>query len=104
MQKLTEAFNTISVKKGETFTVELDSNPSTGYGWDLQLTAGKASLVKQDFRSSTPPGSMICGAGGTEIYTYKAEEMGTIELNADYKRSWEKNPPAKTCQFHVNVK
>jgi inhibitor of cysteine peptidase len=104
MKKLTEEFNQVSVAKGETFAIELDSHPSTGYGWDVKLKAGKASLVKEDFISSAPPDSMVCGAGGKEIFIFKAEETGTIEIEAQYKRSWENKPPLKLQGFSITVK
>jgi inhibitor of cysteine peptidase len=106
MQTLTENFNTISVKNGETFAIELPSNASTGYSWDLHLQSGQASLVKQNFVSSAPPGRKgRVGAGGTSVYVYKADAAGTIEIDAEYKRAWETGTPAaKTCQFHVTVK
>lgn len=103
MKKLTEAFNKVTVAKGETFAIELESNPSTGYSWDLRLKAGKAKLVDEDFISSVSEPE-ICGAGGKEVFVFKAEESGTIEIEAQYKRSWESKPPAKVQNFSVTVK
>ena len=104
MKKLTEEFNKVTVAKGESFSIELVSNPSTGYAWDLKLKAGKASLVKEDFISDAPRSSMVCGAGGKEVFVFKAEESGIIEIAADYKRSWEKVPPVKSQSFRITVK
>ncbi len=104
MKTLTEAFNTATVAKGETFAIELDSNPTTGYAWDVKLKAGKASLLKEDFTSSAQPGSMVCGAGGKQVFIFKAEEAGTVEIEAQYKRAWENKPPAKLKNFTVTVK
>jgi len=105
MKRLTEDFNKVTVAKGETFSIELASNPSTGYGWDVQLKSGKASLVKEDYVSSAPAGSMIVGGDGKEIFVFKANETGTVEIEAQYKRSWEKSvPAAKVKNFSVTVK
>ena len=104
MKKLTEEFNKASVAKGEHFAIMLDSNPSTGYGWDVQLKAGKASLVAEDYISDAKPGSMVYGGGGKEVFVFKAEEAGTIEIEAQYKRSWENKPPLKSQGFSVTVK
>ena len=104
MQKLTMEFNKVSVAKGEYFAIELPSNPATGYRWDLQLKAGKASLVMNDYITDAQPGSMLVGGGGKEVFVYKAEESGTIEIDAQYKRDWENKPPAKLQGFSVTVK
>ena len=104
MKKLTEDFNKVTVAKGETFSIELDSVPSAGYSWDLKLKAGKASLVKEDWVSDQPLDEEICG-GGKEVFVYKAEAAGTIEIEAEYKRSWEKTtPPLKSQRFNITVK
>ncbi len=47
MQRLSKAFNELTVKKGEVFAIDLDANATTGYLWDMRLTAGKASLVSR---------------------------------------------------------
>jgi len=104
MKKLTEEFNKVSVAKGEYFAIELKSNPSTGYGWDVQLKAGKASLVMKDYISDAQPGSMLVGGGGKQVFVYKAEEAGAIEIEAGYKRSWETTPPLKSKSFSITVK
>jgi inhibitor of cysteine peptidase len=101
MKKLTEAFNKAVVVKGEIFAIELDSNGSTGYSWDLKLKAGKATFLRQDYFSDAPPDSMTFGGGGKSVYVYKAEEAGVIEITAEYKRVWEKNPPLKSLNFKV---
>jgi inhibitor of cysteine peptidase len=104
MKKLTEEFNKVSVVKGEHFAIELPSNLTTGYGWDVQLKAGKASLIMKDYVTDAKPGSMLVGGGGKEVFVYKAEETGVIDIEAQYKRDWENKPPAKVRNFSVTVK
>lgn len=105
MKTLSKSFNTATVQKGETFKIELDANPSTGYLWDVRLKAGKASLVSQNYTSDAPAGSMVIGGGGVESFVFKAEEAGTVELVAEYSRPWEKGTkPAVTQRFDVTVK
>ena len=105
MTRLTKAFNTATVNKGETFTIELDANPTTGYLWDMRLKAGKATLISQQYTSSAPAGSLVIGGGGVETFVFRAEETGTIELQAEYSRPWEKNAkPAVTQRFDISVR
>ncbi|MDE2337550.1 MAG: protease inhibitor I42 family protein [Alphaproteobacteria bacterium] len=103
MKKLTGQFNTATVKKGETFAIELGSNPSTGYSWDVQLKAGKASLVKTDYKPDSKD-PMIIGGGGKEIYVFKAEETGTVDIEAVYRRPWDKSSAGKPLRFGVTVR
>lgn len=105
MTRLTKSFNTASVRKGETFTVELEANPTTGYLWDMRLKAGKATLVSQEYTSSESADSMVIGGGGMETFVFRAEEEGTIELQAVYSCPWEKNgKPAVTQRFDITVR
>jgi predicted secreted protein len=109
MKKLSEQFNNISVKKGEYFIVDLPSNGgSTGYMWDISVTAGKASVVKKEYLpldpAETEEDEMACGRTMHDRTIMRADETGTIELSAEYRRPWEKgNPPAQQKTFKVTV-
>lgn len=54
MKKLSEQFNMIAVKKGELFSVELEGNASTGYMWDIKVTAGEATLISRETIPTNP--------------------------------------------------
>ena len=106
MKKLTEEFNVVSVKKGEVFEVELESNPTTGFIWDVAPTRGRATFLCQSFEGcAVPPagGVPLIGTGGIQRFLFRAEETGTIEMKAEYSRKWEKRPPLKSCTFQVKV-
>jgi inhibitor of cysteine peptidase len=104
MQKLTDKFNAISVKKGDMFAVDLVANPSTGYDWNLEVTAGSASIVSREFLSSSGTGFRAVGASGMDRFIFRAEETGTVEISADYRRGRQKSAPsARSHQFRVNV-
>lgn len=103
MKTLTKAFNTATVQKGETFRLELDANPSTGYLWDVRLKAGAASLVSQQYKRQQEPGEFVCGAAGIEEFVFRAEQTGTVTLEAVYARPWESAPPAETRRFQISV-
>jgi predicted secreted protein len=107
MKRLTEQFNSISVKKGDYFVVDLpDNGASTGYIWDLTVTAGKARVVKQEYVDPTPSpdDEFMCGKTIYNRTVLQAEESGEIELRADWHRPWESKPPAKSHVFKVSVK
>ena len=93
----------IQVKAGQTFTIKLQSNPTTGFGWQLSKALdNKISLVINAF---IPPDSKLCGAGGHEVWSFKAIGEGQAEISMKYVRPWEKDqPPAKTNVYTVIVK
>lgn len=106
MKTLTKAFHTATVRKGETFRLELPSDPSTGYLWDVRVKSGAASLVSQGFKSAAdyPPGEFVCGGLGIEEVAFQATQTGQIEIEATEARPWLKNDPtAKKTRFTVTV-
>lgn len=109
MKKLSEHFNSISVKKGECFALELPTNgASTGYMWDVNVTAGEAKIIRHEYVDPNPPKTpeeeMVCGKTIIDRTIFRAEEAGTIELQANYSRPWEKGtPPAQRKTFKITV-
>ena len=104
MKRLSEKFNAIAVKKGELFMLDLDGNASTGYMWDVKVTAGDATLISRE-TIPTNPGKMVIGGGGVERTIFRAETDGEIEIDAKWRRPWETStPPAKHAVFKVSVK
>jgi len=83
---------------GDTLTLKLSANPSTGYSWGkpdnllhFRLIASKAQQG-----SSTNP-----GAPGFQVFTWHATEPGESALTLNYFRPFEKStPPVKT--FHLS--
>ena len=97
MKKLTETFNSMTVKKGEEFTIDLETNPSTGYSWDVAVTSGQARKISQDFtKPATAMGSSI-----RDIQTYKSDQVGDVEIIARYKNFM--GSVSKTVTFKVTV-
>lgn len=77
----------INIKVGETYTVVLDSNPSTGYSWQPAFDTALLELVNQEFTAS----STMLGASGQEHIEFKALAKGTAEVRFAYQRAWEGN-------------
>lgn len=107
MKKLSEQFNTIAVKKGEFFMIDLaDNGASTGYMWTLDVTVGKARTVRHEYVDPTPDpeGQMAIGKSMINRTIMQAEDEGTIEIDASWKRPWETGTaPAKSFKFTVKV-
>lgn len=91
--------DSISVADGQTFVIELESNPTTGYEWTAEANAN-AELVK----SSMVTSSTLPGAPGMQRLTFKATEAGSSTLILNYARSFEPDtPPAETESFPLKV-
>jgi len=94
----------VAVNTGRRFAIRLQSNPTTGYGWQLAkpLDEKIVVLVTNDY---IHPDTRLIGAGGHEVWIFKAVGQGQAEISLKYVRSWEKDqPPAETNVFMVVVK
>ena len=80
----------IPVRVGATITVRLNSNPTTGYSWNL-ADAGAPPILQLlgTPRLESPTGQPI-GAPGTQVYRFKVVSAGQGTLRLLYQRPWEK--------------
>jgi inhibitor of cysteine peptidase len=76
---------TLSVRVGKTFSVSLESNPSTGYAWVPEFDPKFFKVLKKEFVAH----SNLAGTGGVENFDFEALESGTTKLHMVYKRAWE---------------
>jgi len=94
---------TIEVRAGERFIIRLDSNRTTGYQWELvrPLDADILELVSSEYR---PAESKLVGAGGKEVWTFKAVGPGKARVSFKFLRPWEKNVKAvESVDFIIMV-
>jgi inhibitor of cysteine peptidase len=91
--------NQISARVGETFVVELEGNPTTGYQWELSEGDEQFRLVEKDYAQ---PGPGI-GAATKERFAIKALEPGSTTLTFKHKRSWE-SEVLDTKTFRLQIK
>ncbi|MBC7247516.1 MAG: protease inhibitor I42 family protein [Actinobacteria bacterium] len=98
----------IEVEEGLEFAIVLESNPTTGYQWQLAepLDGEILSLVSATFESKGGgEGEERVGAPGEEVWTFEAVGPGKAEITLAYARPWEKEAaPEETKTFHVEVK
>jgi inhibitor of cysteine peptidase len=104
--KLTAVDNNgqVDLRVGDSFVVELDGNPSTGYTWtakDLD-TSMFQQVGDPEFESSNPG---LIGSGGSLTLTFKTLKAGTTALTLVYHRPWEMDvKPQDTFTVSVVVK
>lgn len=90
---------TVSIAKGETLTVKLAGNPTTGYQWTV--AQNDADFLQPQDPIYEPDSSAI-GSGGTYFFRFTALKPGTASLRMTYRRSWEP-APIETFTLAVDI-
>jgi inhibitor of cysteine peptidase len=93
----------VTVNEGNRFSIELPSNATTGYSWEFgaPIDGNYLTLLKTDYIN---PNSTLVGAGGTQVWIFKAVHPGSTSVLLEYKRPWEVNvDPIQTAQFNVTI-
>lgn len=101
--KLTQADHdrAVSVDVGTTISIELQSVPGTGYGWQLQPMSN--DILQYDGAKSTQAKAEPGAAQATEL-RFRAVSTGESVLTLHYSRSWEKaKPPLREFSVRVRV-
>ena len=95
----------INLKLNEIIKIKLESNPTTGYSWNLSDETSTAiiSLISSDYKTSTPDKGVV-GAGGNETLTFKAIAKGNTTIILTYNKSWEEGvEQIETFKLNVTV-
>ncbi len=93
--------------RDQVLTVTLESNPSTGYRW--QVIDVDPNVLRQigdaEFQAADSNRGAQPGAGGTETLRFAAVNSGTTNLMLVYWRPWEKGvQPQKIFNLQVTVR
>ena len=93
----------IEVVVGQGFTITLNSNATTGYQWQLAKPLDN-SIVELMGNEYLAPRTRLVGAGGKEIWKFKAIGKGKTAIAMKYVRSWEKDiPPIENVEYQIIV-
>jgi uncharacterized lipoprotein YbaY/predicted secreted protein len=94
---------TIGLKAGQILAVRLDSNPSTGYSW--QVSQVNDTVLKQQGEPQfIRPADAPPGAAGAQVFVFNAAAGGSTTLTLVYKRSFEPDvAPVQTFTVNVTV-
>ncbi|WGM31642.1 protease inhibitor I42 family protein [Brevundimonas sp. NIBR11] len=92
---------------GQTLTISLPSNATTGYRWQVAGVDGGVLLpgapFGEEITDAHRPG--MVGVGGQTIWQFQAVRPGTTTLAFTYGRSWERDtPPAETATYTITVR
>lgn len=89
-----------SIKVGESFTLSLKSNASTGYQWVMTSETNKTILSSSKVYTQTTSG---IGAPGTETWTFTGIAPGTTTVQLEYQRTFEAGSTIEKKSFTVTV-
>ncbi len=94
----------VALAAGGTLTVTLESNITTGYSWNENANIGDKTVMQQTDHKYQPPATPIPGAGGKEVWTFKALKAGQSTISVEYRRPFEPTAaPAKTFSLTLVV-
>ena len=80
----------ISIEIGGTFGISLESNPTTGYEWDVtECDYSVLELVNTGYEQAETQSPPLPGAGGLQNWTFEGLKDGKTTLKLVYWRSWE---------------
>jgi inhibitor of cysteine peptidase len=93
----------VELSVGQTLVVTLASNVTTGYSWSLTGISDESVLQKSGNEYIAPTTNLV-GAGGQDVWTFKALKKGTSTISMGYSRPWETDtPPIETFGLTVVV-
>lgn len=93
--------STLEVEVGDTFTVNLHGNPSTGFTWLVEDY--DETMVFMADQSYTENSSSRVGAGGEFTFEFEATRVGATDLELRYRRSWEEKPAERVFTLHLVI-
>ena len=94
----------IEATAGSDFTIVLDSNPTTGYHWELigEPDANVVQFISKDYKPDEP---VLVGSGGVDVLTFQALAAGTVQITLGYyPPSNDPVEPQQSVTFDVIVK
>ena len=94
------------LRPGQSLSIALPSNSSTGYSWSLGAYDETVLRPAQPFgeaRTDPHPAGMV-GVSGQTHWTFTAAAQGRTLLTYSYGRSWERGtPPAQIARYESRV-
>jgi inhibitor of cysteine peptidase len=86
---------------GDTLTIKLPTNPTTGYSWGQPQGGAHLELLSSKQEQGATDRA---GAPGFQIFSFKATDTGVSTLTLNYFRPFEKDtPPVKTFLLSLTI-
>jgi len=91
----------VTLTVGQTLVLSLESNPTTGYEWEIaEIDKGILKETLHEYKADWP---VLIGSGGKDIWHFKAQAEGKTTLALRYRRLWEEAEPIQTFSVQVVV-
>jgi inhibitor of cysteine peptidase len=90
---------------GDSISITLPNNPTTGYQWSFDIVDGKSTLVEitsEVNNTDDAQNRIMVGTPGSVTYTITGKITGFCIVEFYYGRSWE-HRPIKTLRYKVKV-
>jgi inhibitor of cysteine peptidase len=96
---------TVALSVGEPLKLELDSNITTGYSWEItEHDQRLLKLADSGYAPSNTGKAPVAGGGGKQWWTFTALASGHTKLHLAYHRPWEKGvPPVEEFEVTVEI-
>lgn len=94
---------TVETSVGREFKLVMESNPSTGYHWEITGEPDKnvVQFVSKVYKADSP---QLTGSGGVDIWVFKAVGAGMTTVTLGYfPPSNTPTEPAQSETFNVSV-
>jgi inhibitor of cysteine peptidase len=95
----------MQLRSGQTLTVRLPSNPTTGFRWVVADAAPGVLRSLGPEVYTTPEDAGLVGSAGQSTWRYQVQQSGSGRLLMHYQRPWETGvAPAKTLDCRIEVR
>jgi inhibitor of cysteine peptidase len=91
----------VMIPVGSSVIVRLEAIPGTGYGWQL-VRNGSPQLQLETPPVFEPRSKLEAGGVEDEVFRFRVQMPGTVDLEFHYRRSWDKQTPAAKT-FRVRI-
>jgi|GEM_PF-1572159 len=81
-------------QNGKTLTVVYESNPTTGYSWEISVSDPKViknvsdTYLEDNAAGNSATNEVICGRGGYETFVFEGTGKGTAVITFNYAQHW----------------
>ena len=83
------SMNEIDLGVGDTVTIDLCSNPTTGFQWEENPDISDTSVLEQTSHEFIPPGTDVPGQAGREVWVFTTMKKGVSTVSFEYSQPWE---------------
>lgn len=95
----------MQLRSGQTLTIRLPSNPTTGFRWVVADAAPSVLRSLGPEVYTTPEDAGLVGSAGQSTWRYQVQQSGSGRLLMHYQRPWETEvAPAKTLDCQIEVR